>query len=180
MPRKIRFAGYPSAFVFPQANPHSEWVNHLLWGEWVEVLDDTTTTGWAQVNVRGSNDGWMQLSDLQLNKLVEIYFVDIGQGDGCLVLSPLPPVPGEEPKDRSILIDAGEGDNMLRFLNWKFRTSNQANPAFKFNDVVISHGDQDHYLGLQAIFENPRFDFDKVYHNGLVERAVGESLGSRE
>lgn len=180
MPRKIRFAGYPSAFVFPQSNEHSEWVNHLLWGEWVEVLDDTTTPGWAKVNVRGANDGWMQTGDLQLNKLVEVYFVDIGQGDGCLVLSRLPPVDGEEPRDRSILIDAGEGDNMLRFLNWKFRTGNTANPAFKFNDVVISHGDQDHYLGLQAIFENPRFDFDNVYHNGLVERAVGESLGTRE
>lgn len=179
MPRTIRFAGYPSAFVFPEPNKHSDWVNHLLWGEWVEVLEERAD-GWAKVNIRGAHDGWMQVNDLQPNKLVEIYFVDIGQGDGCLVLTPLPPVDGEEPKDRAILIDAGEGDNMLRFINWKFHTRNSANPPFKFDDVVISHGDQDHYGGFQAIFENRRFEFGNVYHNGLVERAIGNSLGKHE
>ncbi|MGB7210600.1 MAG: hypothetical protein WBD27_18235 [Pyrinomonadaceae bacterium] len=134
----------------------------------------------VKVNVRGKNDGWMQKGDLQPNKLLEIYFVDIGQGDGCLVLTPLPTVAGEEPKNRAMLIDAGENDNMLRFINWKFNTGNAANPPFKFDDVIISHGDQDHYGGFQAIFENSRFEFENVYHNGLVERAVGNSLGTHQ
>lgn len=179
MARKIRFAGFPSAFVFPEPNKHSKWVNHLLWGEWVEIKEENND-GWAKVNVRGENDGWMQLTDLQPNKLVEIYFVDIGQGDGCLVLSPLPTPDGEEPRDRALLIDAGEGDNMLRFINWKFHTKKLENPPFKFDDVIISHGDVDHYGGFQAIFENTRFEFGNVYHNGLVERAVGNSLGKHE
>jgi beta-lactamase superfamily II metal-dependent hydrolase len=179
MARKIRFAGYPSAFVYPEPNKRSKWVNHLLWGEWVEIREENND-GWAKVNVRGENDGWMQLTDLQPNKLVEIYFVDIGQGDGCLVISPLPTPAGEEPRDRAILIDAGKSDNMLRFINWKFHTKNTANPPFRFDDVIISHGDNDHYGGFQAIFENDRFEFGNVYHNGLVERAVGKSLGTHE
>lgn len=186
MPKNIRFAGYPSAFVFPEPNKHSEWINHLLWGEWVEILEKDGVPieegDFVKVNVRGRNDGWMQKGDrnLQSNKLVEIYFVDIGQGDGCLVISPLPTDAGGEPKDRAILIDAGQNDNMLRFINWKFRTANAKNPPFNFDDVIISHGDQDHYGGFQAILENQRFEFKNVYHNGLVERAIGNSLGTHE
>lgn len=178
MSRNIKFAGYPSAFVFAEPNKHSKWVNHLLWGEWIEILEESGD--WAKVNVRGARDGWMRKSDLQDNKLVEIYFVDIGQGDGCLAIFPVETADGEEPKDRAMLIDAGQSDNMLRFINWKFHTRNEENPAFKFDDVVISHSDQDHYGGFQAIFENPRFEFRNVFHNGLVERAVGENLGGHE
>jgi beta-lactamase superfamily II metal-dependent hydrolase len=178
MSSSIKFAGYPDAFVYVEPNKHSKWVNHLLWGEWVQCLEENDD--WVKVNVRGTNDGWMLKSQLQDNKLIELYFVDIGQGDGCLAIFPDGKTDDGIPKDRAMLIDAGQNDNMLRFINWKFNTKNDENPAFKFDDVIISHSDMDHYLGFQAIFENPRFEFKNVYHNGLVERAVGESLGSQE
>ena len=178
MSNNIKFAGYPQAYVYLEPNEHSKWVNHLLWGEWVQILEENGD--WVKVNVRGAKDGWMLKSHLQDNKLVELYFVDIGQGDGCLAIFPDGKTDEGLPKDRAMLIDAGQNDNMLRFINWKFNTKNDENPAYRFDDVVISHSDADHYGGFQAIFENPRFEFKNVYHNGLVERAIGESLGSQE
>jgi hypothetical protein len=44
-------------------------------------------------------------------------FVDIGQGDGCLMITP---------DDKLFVIDAGAGDNMLRFLRWRFNRFRQA------------------------------------------------------
>jgi beta-lactamase superfamily II metal-dependent hydrolase len=178
MSYKIKFAGYPDAFIYAEPNEHSQWVNHLLWGEWVQILEEADH--WVKVNVRGSKDGWMLASHLQSEKLVELYFVDIGQGDGCLAIFPDGTNDDGMQKDRIMLIDAGQNDNMLRFINWKFNTKNDENPVFQIDDVIISHGDADHYGGFQAIFENPRFNFKNVYHNGLVERATGESLGGHE
>lgn len=178
MSSNIKFAGYPDAFVYIEPNEHSKWVNHLLWGEWVQIIEENGD--WVKVNVRGAKDGWMQKSHLQEDKLVELYFVDIGQGDGCLAIFPDGKTNEGVPKDRTMLIDAGQNDNMLRFINWKFNTKNVENPPFKFDDVIISHSDADHYGGFQAIFENLRFEFKKVYHNGLVERSIGESLGGHE
>jgi len=178
MSNTIKFAGYPDAFVYSEPAIDSKWVNHLLWGDWVQIMEENGD--WVKVNVRGANDGWMIKSKLQDNKLVELYFVDIGQGDGCLGIFPDGVTEDGVPKDKAMLIDAGENDNMLRFINWKFNTRNNENPAFTFNDVIISHSDMDHYLGFQAIFENHRFEFKNVYHNGLVERAVGENLGGHE
>ena len=178
MSNTIKFAGYPDAFVYVEPNEHSKWVNHLLWGDWVQIKEESDD--WVKVNVRGLKDGWMLKSHLQDNKLVELYFVDIGQGDGCLAIFPDGKTETGFPKDRAMLIDAGQNDNMLRFINWKFNTRDDDNPPFRFDDVIISHSDMDHYLGFQAIFENSKFEFRNVYHNGLVERAIGENLGSQE
>lgn len=74
------------------------------------------------------------------------------------------------------MIDAGEGDNIARFLNGRFRTSR----GFSFDAAVITHPDADHYRGFQAIFEDLRIGFGTVYQSGLVERPVSgtfEKLG---
>ncbi len=44
----------------------------------------------------------MKRSDLQDERLLEVNFVDIGQGDGTFIVTP---------DDRFMLIDAGESDN---------------------------------------------------------------------
>ena len=40
-------------------------------------------------------------------KMLEIIFVDVGQGDGALLVTP---------DDKKYVIDAGVGDNMYRYL----------------------------------------------------------------
>ncbi|HEX2091119.1 MAG TPA: hypothetical protein VHG28_01910 [Longimicrobiaceae bacterium] len=104
---------------------------------------------------------------------LEVCFVDIGQGDGSLIV-----VPGPTPEeDRFLLVDAGEGDNMYRFLRWRFNLQGEHDRTIAFAAVVITHPDSDHYNGFGRIFAERRFSFGAVYHNGIVERAGKDSLG---
>ena len=57
----------------------------LLWGDWITVVEDEND-GWVGARVRGSR-GWVPSKNLQRERLLEIVFVDIGQGDGALVVT---------------------------------------------------------------------------------------------
>ncbi len=109
---QTRYAGYPDAKVFDGDGAE---VQHLIWGDWVRVEDpphDGTPPepGMVRVRARGRS-GWMNPGDLQDERIVEIVFVDVGQGDGCLLVTP---------DDEHVVIDAGAGDNMYRFLRWRY------------------------------------------------------------
>jgi beta-lactamase superfamily II metal-dependent hydrolase len=106
-------------------------------------------------------------SDLQENKLLEVCFVDVGQGDGCLLVTP---------DDKFILIDAGQDTNMLRFLNWRFNLKNRAEPL-PIEMLIITHSDQDHYGGFDKIVNHAKIKINKIYHNGIVERTGADLLG---
>lgn len=148
-------------------------VNHLLMGDWLAYRGETRN-GWAKVRCRGK-DGWLKVTDFSEKRALEVNFVDVGQGDGCHIVTP---------DDDIILIDAGVGTNMNRFLSWRYnlrdRNVNRA-PDFdpddpdvkepwKIDYVVVSHPDNDHYYGLLDVFRNPKLSFAEVYHNGIVER----------
>lgn len=162
MPQDYRYAGYPSAKVYDEAGNE---IHHLLWGDWVNVKEPA---GNGRVKVHARNtDGYMKESDLQKERVLEVVFVDVGQGDGCLVVTP---------DDRKLIIDAGQEDNMYRFLNWRF---NFLGGIRQFDAAVLTHPDQDHYKGFSKLFENENIRFDKVYHNGIIEtvnksRPLGE------
>ncbi len=95
---------------------------------------------------------------------MEIIFLDVGQGDGAILITP---ERGREGK--VMVIDAGEKNNMNVFLKARFAPYH----SFNFHCAVITHPDMDHYLGFEHIFGNHRLGFEKIYQNGLVERPVG-------
>jgi beta-lactamase superfamily II metal-dependent hydrolase len=159
------YAGYPSALIFENSDGKKP-KKQLLWGDFVTLNDQPEQNGLRSVRSRGVN-GWMKATDLVADKLLEVVFVDIGQGDGALVITP---------DDKHILVDAGQEDNLYRFLRWRY--GRFANP-FKFDAAVISHSDQDHYGGFKTIFTDPQLSFDTLYHNGIVERAGRDTLGPR-
>lgn len=175
---KEGFAVYPSISLFG-FKPDEETgekkfgrVKQLLFGDRVAlkftdagVPDIRTFKGneYVRVRARGA-DGFVQLEDIQPNRILEVNFIDVGQGDGCHIVTP---------EDKHFLVDAGPGDNMYRFLKWRFnlKRANSAPPPFT---VVVSHSDEDHYGGFNAIFTpandtQQQFSIEKVYHNGLVE-----------
>jgi hypothetical protein len=164
MAQRVRYAGYPSAVVFNA--PDGDAVQHLLWGDWLTLLTARAKNGWHKVKARGV-EGWMRAADIQEDRLLEVVFVDIGQGDGALVVTP---------DDKKLLIDAGERDNMSRFLRWRFNTTKR---KVHFDAVVISHSDQDHYKGFNNIFENENISVGTIFHNGLVERQGANALGAK-
>lgn len=146
-------------------------LEQLLWGDYVGVRGPSKD-GWVRVCTRRVKEGWVREKEIQKDRLLEVIFVDIGQGDGSLVVTP---------DDKHILIDAGEGDNFIRFLRWRY-------PKFAtrrdFEAMVISHPDADHYAGFKGLFkeENLNVFIGTIYHNGIIERAgaKADSLGPRD
>lgn len=162
---KYMYAGYPTAKVFEKKGGKKN-IHELLWGDWVKITG-TKKNGWFPVHARG-RDGWMKAEDLQKERLLEMVFVDVGQGDGCLVVTP---------DDKHWVMDAGESDNMYRFLRWRYGGFKR---KWKFEGAVITHPDKDHYFGFKKLFEEKNVSFNKVYHNGIIEAkssSTKQSLG---
>lgn len=73
-----------------------------------------------------------------IQKNMKIYFIDVGQGDSCLIVTP---------SNKKILIDGGEGKVDILFpylLDRRIRT---------LDYIVISHFDSDHCNGLIKVIE---------------------------
>lgn len=165
-PKLVGFAGYPSVVMFDE--PGGKPVNQLLWGDWLlRRKDAKPKDGFVPISARGSR-GWVKEGDIQEKRLLEIVFVDIGQGDGALIVTP---------NDESIVVDAGQEDNMFRFLRWKY---GKFAKEWTFKAFVISHPDQDHYKGFQRFFEEKNVKVETVYHNGLIERVGDKLLGAEQ
>jgi len=124
MATRTRFVGYPDAVVYEKSDGKKP-IQHCIWGDWL-YLKDGRRGDYREVHVR-NKDGWMHKDDIQKERLLTLIFVDIGQGDGCLMITP---------DDEHILIDAGEGENMKNFLNWKYARFKK---PFKFECAIISH-----------------------------------------
>jgi len=78
----------------------------LLWGDYVNVIEGGETTN--KVRARAST-GTLPTNRLMSEPLLEVYFIDVGQGDGVLVRTP---------DGRHILIDGGlPQNNQLRWKN---------------------------------------------------------------
>ena len=143
----------------------------VLWGDFLKI-DGEEPGGWLRI-IWAPNDPekretvYAKKEETTDRRPLEIIFLDVGQGDGAVLISP-----ELGSNERITVIDAGEGDNMCRFLNGRFK----AYRGFSFDAAVLTHPDQDHYYGFREIFENPKIGFKTVYHNGLVERPVSGSF----
>ncbi|MEM7357454.1 MAG: hypothetical protein AAF657_41960, partial [Acidobacteriota bacterium] len=182
MATKKRFAGYPSAVAYEQPDGKRA-VQHLLWGSYVglqgekqgsysgvkDVHGEKHSGQYEKVLIRGRDEPcWIREHEIQAERCLEVIFVDIGQGDGCLLVTP---------KDKHMVIDAGDGDNMYRFLRWRY---GRFKKRFPFEAGIISHPDSDHYYGFDHLFGDEHVYFETLYHNGIVERAGKDTLGKKE
>ncbi|MFD1257040.1 ComEC/Rec2 family competence protein [Mucilaginibacter terrae] len=159
----VMYIGFPEATLKSTAEPKSATVKKVLWGDWAEVVD--TDGEFRKIHCRNAV-GWVHHTKLQTDRILEINFIDVGQGDGCFIVTP---------QDEFILVDAGVADNMYRFLKWRFNLDhNQFRVPIKH--LIISHPDEDHYNGFKYIVNSPRFSIENIYHNGIIER-TGKNLG---
>lgn len=165
-PSTTRFAAFSDPVVYSGPSEDSKPVQHLLWGDWLR-LKQGRSGEWREVHARGC-DGWMHKDHIQTNRILEVVFVDIGQGDGCLVVTP---------DDDHIVIDAGEDDSMYRFLHWRY---NGFKGGWTFAAGIMTHPDSDHYKGFHDLFMVPDVTFKNLFHNGIMERrGSGFSLGPK-
>ena len=179
--RKAYFLKDVDAILRVSPNTKSGNPNHLIMGDYVRFLGETQGN-WAKVRSRG-NTGWLPIKSLTEERMLEVNFIDIGQGDGCHIVTP---------DDKMILVDAGEGkgfagnggDNFHRFINWRYNLRNRrvkgvdgvsrndetASDPVTIDYVIMSHPDLDHYYGFKTLFENKKVKVKYVGHNGIVER----------
>jgi len=184
------FAVFPEVWIYDE--PEGKAIQHLLFGDYItppktstgkaymkwgnSLMAETTkgekTTTWLRVRSR-QEEGWIKLDDIQAERLLEVNFVDIGQGDGCHMVTP---------SDEHFIIDAGESDNMYRYLRWRFNLSKKGKTLPKFH-ALASHPDQDHWKGFQWLLSKPpadqpkQIEFEIFYHNGIIQRNSTEKLG---
>ncbi|MEW8560558.1 MAG: hypothetical protein AB2541_00590 [Candidatus Thiodiazotropha sp.] len=163
----IRYANGPLIYLYDADNLKTK-KKQLLWGDWLRIGDDIKD-GWSKVKW-GQDTYAIKKKDYQEERLLEMIFLDVGQGDGCILTTPQIGA-----KEKIMLIDAGLGDNMKGYLDYRFRDFKK---KFTFHAAITTHPDSDHYRGFQKVFENEQISFEHVYHNGLMERTGDDLLGS--
>jgi beta-lactamase superfamily II metal-dependent hydrolase len=143
---------------------------HLLWGDGVKRLGGSKN-GRVEVKARGKT-GWVKKEDLGGQSLLEVYFIDVGQGDGVLI---------KTPDFRHIMIDGGNprdkqntGKNAADFVDWKF-VKDYGRKAIELDAMIASHNDLDHYGGLADLLDAAQeqeldaegISIEAFYHAGL-------------
>ncbi len=165
-------------FTTPLRDDGGNRIATLLWGDLVHVLG---TSGDA-VHVRARRrEGWVEAAALSDRSLLEIYVIDVGQGDGVLL---------KTPEGKWHLIDAGVAnrEQMTRkgaanFIRWKF-IEDLRETRVSLATVIVTHPDYDHYGGLLDLFSGrlsgwPPFEVEveNFYHNGLGRFSSTPKLG---
>ncbi len=147
----------------------------VLWGDFLNVVEDDSGDGWLKI-AWGTSSGqpvhyFARADETSMDRPLEIIFLDVGQGDAAVLITP---EPGSD--ERILLIDAGIDDNLDRFLAWRFKYKTRALPI---HAAIITHPDIDHYGGFRPVFENPLIEIAHLHHNGLAERAGANRLGPK-
>lgn len=170
---------------------------YLLWGDRVRVLSPPDANGQVRIAARGT-EGLVDSNALGGEPLLELYFIDVGQGDGVLAVTP---------EGHHILIDGGlprsrqqTGKSAADFVDWKFhkdylpfgeRDDPQRN-AVRIDAMIASHADLDHYGGLSDLIDRANLakadeldtrstTTEAFYHQGLCPQTTGtEKLGPKD
>ena len=141
---QTRYIASDTAKVYSTATARAA-ERELLWGDRV-FLDPAApaVNGRLAVTARGY-PGFVKATDVGDTSLLELYFIDVGQGDGVLIRTP---------DDRHLLLDGGftrskqpTGKNAADFVDWKF-TRDYGRTKITLDAMIASHNDADHYGGL--------------------------------
>jgi beta-lactamase superfamily II metal-dependent hydrolase len=176
---------FSTSFEVP-VEGHDPAHKQLIWGDPCEELEVSGTR--TRVRARGE-EGWVTTKALgDSQSLLEIYVIDVGQGDGVLM---------KTPDEKWHLIDAGVNNSKqmtkkgaANFLAWKF-LKELGRDRVKLDSVILSHPDSDHYGGLLNVMggylppaDRPerRFEVevDTYYHCGVGRFTGANPLGVRE
>lgn len=173
----------------------------LAWGDEVEMEPEDITPEYLKIKLRdfkqqsdGSilptkttgyilkSSGGPKLSEILkpiANKdVLQVSFVDVQQGDGCVI---------QTPKGQVILLDGGENQMFARYLAARFAGTSKDQPL-DVACIIVSHGDADHFEGLPLIAESeinkePRKQLFinplRIFHNGIVKRPSKKSNGDK-
>lgn len=140
----IKYVKHNTAKVYKNSTDNSILLE-ALWGDRVEIVENTPINGRYKVHIRWANYAYIKIEDLGDEPLLELYFIDVGQGDGVLIVTP---------ERKHILVDGGykrskqpHGKSAADFVDWKFKKDYRQN-TIELDAMICSHCDADHYGGL--------------------------------
>ena len=151
----------------PNGNKERKKIANLLFGEWIRTVEKIQDE-W-KINFRGGRGGYIKSGTFDKSRKIEIYFIDVGQGDAILI---------QTQSDKRILIDGGPDSSANNFITWKYNLKNSRNEIV-FDALVMTHADRDHAKGLIYVLNNPNIKIKAFYHNGIV-RFQGQTIGKKD
>jgi beta-lactamase superfamily II metal-dependent hydrolase len=167
-------------FKWPLKDDAGKTLCTLLWGD---PLQELSRDG-DRVRVRARRrTGWLPAHVVGDEGLLEIYIIDVGQGDGVLMRTPH--------DDAWHLIDAGirasrqmTKKGAANFLRWKFIDDLQRE-RIELASMILSHPDTDHYGGLIDVLSGQLpdgrtfgIDVQRFWHGGIGRFKDGAKLGA--
>lgn len=165
-----KYVGWDEVTAYTTATG-SKRARTLLWGDEVEVI----STSGARSKIRArhrTKEVFVDKDALKGKPLLEFYFIDVGQGDGTLIVTP---------ERKHILIDGGyprakqnTGKSAADFVDWKF-FHDYRRDTIELDAMICSHNDEDHYGGLADLLDSAQDDeldcsdvrVEKFFHAGL-------------
>ena len=144
----------------------------LIFGDEVNTRSGAAPSGadFRRVEYRDRVGEW-EPPPLTSTGPLEMYFLDIGQGDAAFVVTP---------NGSKVLVDGGLHDRALGFLIWKYRLDQPANRV-TIDHLFLSHADKDHVEGLIPLLNHPQITVRHIHHNGigLFETGFDTPIGDR-
>lgn len=131
----------------------------LIFGDEILTSTETTPSGseWTSVRYRGRL-GEIKKPVISNNRSLEMYFLDVGQGDAAFIVTP---------NNTKILVDGGLHDRTLGFLIWKYQLD-KPNNEITIDHLFLSHADDDHVSGLIPLLRHPDITINNIWHNGIA------------
>ena len=139
-------------------------VANLLVGDWTKLLNVSEEE--VEIKFRGGQ-GYTLSSTIGDERLLELYFIDVGQGDSILI---------QTADDMRILIDGGKDESAYSYIRWKYNLKKY----YKDFIVITTHSDADHADGLIPLLKDEHAVIGAIYHNGIAKRKSKPVLGETE
>ncbi len=147
----------------------------FIWGDRVRVLQ---TDGDAKkISGRGGTN-WVNNRHLGGEPLLEVYVIDVGQGDGLLVVTP---------EGHHVMVDGGNirknqqgGKNAADFVDWKFARDyvsfedrdDDDKTKIRLDAIIASHNDLDHFGGLWDLIDHDEKNLVELDAGGVTVEAI--------
>ncbi len=158
-----RYISSKSTYFYPDAVTSSRQLV-LIFGDEVRTTGHQAN-GRDEVIYRGRT-GWVRSDRLMSKHPLEMYFIDVGQGDSAFIVTP---------RKKKILVDGGRGNEAFQFLVWKYRLDKPGATPVDIDLMVVSHVDDDHLAGLTSIVAHRLINVKEIVHSGIAKYSYGFS-----
>lgn len=152
----VLYGNRPETVLRSSPSANARRINHVLMGTWLRERE--REGDWIRVETRNAGrGGWVHEDDVRDTPTLKMFFVDVGQGDGCIIESP----------QGIVLVDGGPNSNYYRFMLHRYRPLFADGPV-RIRAMIVSHPDLDHYQGFTSVLRDPNFEVDTIFHNGIA------------